>query len=80
MVEQERDMIAEANAAAENIRVEREKLEALHKTMQESRTRDILGGRTTGGEPQKVEVTKEEKLQADLKNYWKGTAAERYFK
>ena len=54
MVEQERDMIAEANAAAENIRVEREKLEALHKTMQESRTRDILGGRTTGGETEET--------------------------
>jgi len=56
MVEQERDMIAEANAAAESLRQEREKLEALHKKMQEEKTRDILGGKTSAGEPPKPAV------------------------
>lgn len=81
MVEEEKkDMIAEANAAAEKLREEREKLEKLHKEMQEARTRDILGGKTIAGETQKPEVTHEEKLKSDLKEYWKGSSVERYIK
>ena len=81
MVEEEkRDMIAEANAAAEKIRIEREKMEETFKKMQELETRNILGGKSSAGEPPKPELTTAEKIKLDQQKYFKGTGAERYFK
>ena len=77
---QERDLIAEANAAADRLKEEREKLEVAYKQFQELKSREILGGKTFAGEQQKVELTPEEKLNLEAREYFKGTSLEKVFK
>lgn len=78
-INKEVDLITGAHMAAEDLRREREKYEAVLKRMEAFESRQILGGKTTAGETQKRELTAEEKLDLELKRVWKGTALDGVF-
>ena len=77
--EKELDMIEQANLAAARIEKANAEYKELVKRSEQIESMRVLGGRTSAGETIKP-VSAEDKLAADLKNYWKGTALEKVFK
>jgi hypothetical protein len=80
MVEEQQDLITKATIAAQRLQDETKRYEEVLAKMQAFEARQILGGRTNGAEPMQREPSKEEKLDEELKTYWKGTALEGTFK
>ena len=74
------DMITKAHLAAERLEKANEINTELVKRMEALEARRVLGGQSQAGEPPQRELTEAEKLDIQLKNYWKGTALEGVFK
>ena len=71
--EKELDMIEQANLAAARIEKANAEYKELVKRSEQIESRRILGGQTAAGEAQAPAMTEEEKHQADVKNYFKGS-------
>lgn len=85
MVEQkDLDTIEKAHLAAERLKQENDRKEALITRMEivENRMegRRLLGGESMAGEVQKPELTPEQKLDIDAQIYFKGTNIEKALK
>lgn len=80
MVEEQKDMLEEASKVAERLENALKANEEILKKIEAIQTRNILGGKSTAGTTQAPEISKEEKLHQELKDYWKGTALEGAFK
>lgn len=78
--EQQADLITKATIAAENLRAEREKYEAVLKKMEAFEARQILGGKTNAGEPMQREPSQEEKVRDENKMAFRGTVLEGVFR
>jgi hypothetical protein len=79
-INKEIDLITSAHMAAQEVRDEREKLQEVLKKVEAYEARTILAGRSSAGEAQKTEFTPEQKMDLELKQFWKGTAIEGVFK
>jgi hypothetical protein len=75
--EKELDMIEQANLAAARIEKANAEYKELVKRSEQIESRRILGGQTAAGEAQPPMMTEEEKLKADVKNYFKGGIIEK---
>lgn len=88
--EQQKDgnlsLIEQANMAA--LRLEQANMvlleanktkELLLKKEEQLQNNRLLGGQSAAGTPYTPQINAEDKLKADLKNYWKGSALEGYF-
>jgi hypothetical protein len=71
--EKELDMIEQANLAAARIEKANAEYKELVKRSEQIESRRILGGQTAAGEIQAPAMTEEEKHNADVKNYFKGS-------
>ncbi len=78
--EKELDMIDKANLVAQRL----EKANAEHKEIlkreEEMESRRILGGQTSAGNVQPVQMTEEDKIKAEGRIYFKGGLLEGVFK
>ena len=73
-------MIDRAIEAAERLEIANRKQEELLMRQEELMAKQALGGFSEAGKPQIPEVNPEDKLKADMKNYFKGTAIEQAFR
>ena len=80
MADEQTDLITKATMAAENLRNEREKYEAVLKKMEAFEARQILGGKTNASEPMQREPTEAEKIREENKAAFKGTILEGVFR
>ena len=78
-INKEIDLITSAHMAAQEVKDEREKLAEVLKKVEAYEARQILGGKSSAGQQPVKEFTPEEKLDIELKQYWKGTALEKVF-
>lgn len=76
----EDDLISKAEKAAARLEVANAKMEDLVKRQEAIEARQeaakILGGRSQAGVPS-PEVSEEERMRTDMKNYFKGSAIEK---
>ena len=79
-LKQEIDMITAAHLAVERLEKANEVMKELVNEQKGIDARRILGGQSHAGQPQEKELSKDEKLDIELKNYWKGSALEGVFK
>ena len=70
---QETDMITKAHHAAERLEKANETNKELIKRMEAFEARQILGGKASAGEPQVRQLSEEEKLKIEMKEFFKGT-------
>lgn len=75
--EKELDMIEQANLAAARIEKANAEYKELVKRSEQVESRRILGGQTSAGEQAPPPMTEEEKMRADVKTYFKGSAIEK---
>ena len=73
----EQNMVEQATQVADRLEKLNAENKELIKRMEELRSREILGGRTQAGEPQKQELTVEEKYNNEIKQYFKGSQIEK---
>jgi len=67
--------LEEAKAIAERLEKANSENKLLIERMEKLRTMDILGGRSSASEP-KIEVTPEQKLKQESKDFFKGSEIE----
>jgi hypothetical protein len=81
MVEvEQQDLITKATIAAERLQHETERYEAVLQKMQAFEARQILGGKSSAGEPMKREPTEAERIVEENKSAFKGTVLEGVYK
>jgi hypothetical protein len=78
--EKEMDMIEQANLAAARIEKANAEYKELVKRSEAIESRRILGGQTAAGGTPEPQMSEEEKLRLDTKNYFKGGVLEKVFK
>ena len=80
MVEEDKnDVIAKAHLAAERLERANELNKELVERMEKAEARMLLGGLTAAGNAVAPPMSDKDKLDIELKNYWKGTALEKVF-
>jgi len=77
-METEASLIDQANQAAKRLEDANKVMEALIKKQEGIEARRLLGGQSEAGKKE-PEISPEEKLKTDTKNYFKGTAIEGAF-
>ena len=78
--EKEMDLIEKAHAAAERMERANAEYKELVKRSEAIESRRVLGGQTAAGEPQKPELSEQEKIQIGMKQYFKGGVLEKVLK
>lgn len=74
---EEQSLIEQAEKAAARIEAANKQMEEIVKRQEVLEAKRLLGGKSEAGK--NVEISEEEKLATDMKNYFKGTALDRAF-
>ena len=74
---EDKNLIEGANMAAQRLEEANKVMEGLVRRQEAIEARRVLGGMSKAGEPAKPELSEAERIDADTKNYFKGSAIER---